>query len=188
MNIRKTVIFTFLSIFIFNLLAVEYKQLSNLEFSLAQLFHKNPKPTKKMVPKKSEKKIVPKVEPIDSIGKQILQYSNQFRLENKLKKLEWNQKIADLAKEHSKNMALKKVKFGHDGFNDRIKRFPFPYKGAAENVFMGISDNIAKKAVDSWKNSPGHRKNLLGNYNYCGIEAYQDSKGYWYITQIFALF
>ena len=180
MKIRKIFIITFfLSTLIFSLLAVNYEQLSNLEFSLTQLFKQKPKPPKK---------VVPKVLAVDQLGKEILQYTNQFRIENKLQQLEWNQKLANLAKKHSKNMALKKVAFGHDGFNDRIKKFPLPYKRAAENVFMAIANNIAKKAVDSWKNSPGHRKNLLGNYNYCGIGSYQDSKGYWYITQIFALF
>ena len=54
-----------------------------------------------------------------------------------------------------------KVPFGHKGFNERIKQFPFHYSLACENVFMcqGYSEySIAENAVNGWINSPGHRR------------------------------
>ena len=82
-----------------------------------------------------------------------------------------------------------KVPFGHKGFNDRIKQFPFYYSLACENVFMcqGYSEySIAEMAVNGWINSPGHRKNLLSNTNLCAIATYRTSSGAYYLTQMFA--
>lgn len=85
-------------------------------------------------------------------------------------------------------MAEKKVAFGHDGFNDRAKRYPFPSRGAGENVaYTNDPDDIANKVVNGWINSPGHRKNLLGNFNVCSIGVYKNSEGFWYLTQLFGL-
>ncbi len=80
-----------------------------------------------------------------------------------------------------------KVPFGHQGFNERVKQYPFSVRGAAENVAMsqGMRD-VAKVAVDGWIQSPGHRKNLLApSMEYCGIGVYKNSQGAWYLTQLF---
>ncbi|KAF2075869.1 hypothetical protein CYY_002805 [Polysphondylium violaceum] len=121
------------------------------------------------------------------IGRQALEYSNEFRRSLKLPPMIWNQPIYLIGVEHSKNMADGKVPFGHDGFDDRIKRYPFQFTNAAENVAMNNSDaTVAKTAVDGWINSPGHRKNLVGNFNVCAIGVYQGTNGNWYLTQLFA--
>jgi uncharacterized protein YkwD len=81
------------------------------------------------------------------------------------------------------------VAFGHDGFHKRFRQFPFrSTRGGAENVAYnyGHSDP-AKITVDGWIQSPGHRKNLLGNFNFMGIGVYVNRKGYYYFTQLFAL-
>ena len=85
-------------------------------------------------------------------------------------------------------MGEKKVPFGHDGFSGRVKAFPFRSRSAGENVAMshGIS-SVAQTAVNGWIKSPGHRKNLLGNFNYCAIGVYRNSSGAYYLTQLFAL-
>jgi len=125
----------------------------------------------------------------NTIGKRALQYTNQFRAQNGRRALLWNQDIADLAYRHSKRMGDGVVPFGHQGFQRRVANFPQPALAAGENVFMGtISGDLARIAVNAWINSPGHRANLLGNYNRCGIGVYQNSKGTWFFTQIFALF
>ena len=122
------------------------------------------------------------------VGKQALGHTNQFRSQQKLPPLQWNQTLADLAREHSENMALGKVAFGHAGFSQRVSRFPFRYRSAAENVFYQTSkNNLAEIAVRAWSKSPGHRKNLLGKFNYCGIGAAKSVDNKWYLTQIFAL-
>ncbi|KAH3766650.1 cysteine-rich secretory family protein [Pelomyxa schiedti] len=121
------------------------------------------------------------------IGREALELTNEFRKTQHLPPLAWNQKLCNIGVQHSKNMAEKRVPFGHQGFEDRTKQFGFPYRSAAENVAMnhGFSD-VAKVAVDGWITSPGHRRNLVGHFNVCGIGVYQSSNGRWYLTQLFA--
>ena len=124
----------------------------------------------------------------DEIGKKCLELTNEFRKKNKLPILEWDDEIWRVAYVRSENMGKKKVPFGHDGFNDRIKKFRFYYSFAAENVFMcnGYSQyNIAQMGVNGWINSPGHRKNLLSYSSHCAIATYRSGYGEFYLTQIF---
>ena len=90
---------------------------------------------------------------------------------------------------HSKNMGDKKVKLSHRGFKDRARRMPFHFtKGVGENVAMSHgSGDPGKEAVDGWIGSPGHRKNLLGEFKYMGIGVYTNREGEVYLTQMFAL-
>jgi uncharacterized protein YkwD len=123
----------------------------------------------------------------DRIGRESLRLTNEFRAKNNLPPLKWSQALCKIGREHSKNMAEGIVPFGHAGFDKRVAAYPFASTSAAENVAWnaGTSD-IAKVAVDGWINSPGHRKNLLSNHNYCGIGVYRLS-GKFYLTQLFAL-
>ena len=125
----------------------------------------------------------------DEIGKQCLELTNQFRAKNRLPPLKWDDSIWKISYTHSKNMGDGKVPFGHKGFNERIRQFPFRYYLACENVFMchGYSEySIAEAAVNGWINSPGHRKNLLSNTNFCAIATYRTASGAYYLTQMFA--
>lgn len=127
---------------------------------------------------------------MDLIGKKALELTNKFRKENGLSELKWHQSLCDIGKVHSKNMGDGKVAFGHDGFNNRVKKYPFRPLSAAENVAMnqGISQsNVASVAVNGWINSPGHRKNMLANHNLCGIGVYRNARGAYYLTQLFGL-
>ncbi|CAG9324843.1 unnamed protein product [Blepharisma stoltei] len=123
-----------------------------------------------------------------NIAIRAFQLSNEFRKSQGLCELVWDEGLMEIGKVHSTNMGDGRVAFGHDGFNARFRQFPIPYvRSGAENVAMshGMGDP-AKVAVDGWINSPGHRKNLLGHFNYMGIGVYQNQKGAWYFTQLFA--
>ena len=125
----------------------------------------------------------------DPLGRECLTLSNKFRRENNKSELKWEPQIYNLALEHSKNMGNKKVPFGHKGFNQRYRSFPFAKSGGAENVAYCYGCDyreIAKTIVDGWINSPGHRKNLLGNFNRCTIASYKTEGGRYYFTQLFA--
>lgn len=175
-------LFIFISILVFQLSST---LLSNLENSLVR-FSKELRNLEYLL--SVTPTVHPKTPPSQSIEKQILVYTNEFRAQNGKPPLQWNQKMAELATEHSENMALGRVPFGHAGFQDRVSRYPFRWKGAAENVFMATArSNIARVVVDGWINSPGHRQNLLGNYNYCGVGTYKGSQNRWYYTQLFGL-
>lgn len=127
----------------------------------------------------------------NEIGKAALKYTNEFRVSEGLDgDVCWHQGLAEIGWGHSRDMGDGKQSFSHDGFDDRVRRYPMPHRGAGENLYMaqGIdAASIARAAVDGWINSPGHRKNLLGRWNYCGIGVYRNSAGAFYLTQMFAL-
>jgi len=116
----------------------------------------------------------------------VLYYINEYRTSKGLQPLQWNNVIYPLASEHSVDMAAHKVAFGHDGFDARfnaIKNKLGYLRGAAENVALGHLD--AKAVVKGWLNSPGHKKNIEGNYNLTAIGIAQGNDGNLYFTQIF---
>jgi uncharacterized protein YkwD len=117
---------------------------------------------------------------------QILYYTNQFRASNGLPPLKREINCNLLAEKHSQDMASGRTEFGHDGFEVRaaaIGKVLGGMSGAAENVAYGTLD--AKGVVDGWIKSPGHRKNMLGNYNLIGIGYAQGKGRIIYFTQLF---
>jgi uncharacterized protein YkwD len=117
---------------------------------------------------------------------QILYYTNEFRASNGLPPLKREINCNLLAEKHSQDMASGRTEFGHDGFEVRaaaIGKVLGGMSGAAENVAYGTLD--AKGVVDGWIKSPGHRKNMLGNYNLIGIGYAQGKGRIIYFTQLF---
>jgi len=82
-------------------------------------------------------------------------------------------------------MASGRTGFGHEGFEERvatISKTKGRVAGAAENVAYGTLD--AEAVVNGWIKSPGHRKNMLGDYNLIGIGA-ADKGRITFFTQVF---
>ena len=120
------------------------------------------------------------------IGKNILDYINQYRTSIGLPALQMISEASDQATKHSVEMANHTTAFGHDGYDERInnivKKIGFVH-ASAENVAYGKL--TAKEVVDLWLNSPGHKKNIEGNYALTGIGIARDADGVFYYTQIF---
>jgi uncharacterized protein YkwD len=118
--------------------------------------------------------------------KDILFYVNQHRKSLGLGELKMIDVATQQAYKHSKEMATKAVAFSHDGFDNRIeeikKKIGF-IPASAENVAYGYLS--AKAVVEGWLNSPGHKKNIEGNYTLTGIGVANDKSGMIYFTQIF---
>lgn len=83
----------------------------------------------------------------------------------------------------------------HSGFPDdrrRVYSQAFPGDSViiqAENVAYSSSnsttaDDVAKMFVNMWANSPGHRRNMLGDYDILGVGVTKKGNRY-YATQIF---
>jgi uncharacterized protein YkwD len=106
---------------------------------------------------------------------------------------------------HDKNMAFvardwsrqqgQSGGISHNGFpraRAQVYQQEFGQSGSisAENVamFSGGSgtpaEEVAKRFVDMWYGSPGHRANMLGRYGSLGAGVYKSGFGY-YGTQIF---
>ncbi|UEG49645.1 CAP domain-containing protein [Ferruginibacter lapsinanis] len=122
-----------------------------------------------------------------SITENILRLTNQFRRSYGLNELTIRNELNALAQKHSEDMARGMVAFGHTGFSQRnakaVKVIP-SVRRVGENVAYGA--NSAKEVVTMWKNSPGHRKNMLGKYRYIGIGIAKSRRGVIYYTEIFA--
>lgn len=122
----------------------------------------------------------------EDLAEDILRHTNQFRKSRGLSPLEMKNDLNAIARKHSEDMASGRRRFGHSGLNERelkVKKFIKPYHCMAENVAYGASNG--KEAVSIWKNSRGHRENMLGNYKYIGIGTARNRRGVIYYTQIF---
>lgn len=122
-----------------------------------------------------------------SMSAQILRYVNEHRRQLHLAPLQANSFISSVALDHSRNMLSGKTKFGHDGFKDRIERIrkrQGTLHVVAENVASGPMG--AREVVDGWLNSPGHRRNIEGDFTITGIGLAYGARGMIYFTQIFA--
>ena len=118
----------------------------------------------------------------------IHQRVNDFRAAAGLQPLQLNAVITEQATQHSVQMARQGSAISHAGFDDRLKKIgeKLPYRAGAENVAASIEyENPARTAVDGWKTSPGHRKNMLGDFTLTGIGIAQSEQGSYFITQIF---
>jgi uncharacterized protein YkwD len=116
----------------------------------------------------------------------ILRFVNDHRRSIGLKPLQANSFISSVALEHSRNMLSGKTHFGHDGLRQRIERIGKhvgPVRVGAENVASGPMS--AREVVDGWLHSPGHRKNIEGDFKLTGIGLAKKSNGMIYFTQIF---
>lgn len=116
----------------------------------------------------------------------IVSYLNQYRVKHGLRPLIINQAITTEATLHSQEMAKHQIPFGHDGFSKRIAHLYQVIKqanGGAENVAYNYK--TAKIVAEGWLKSPGHRKNIMGNYHLTGVGIAYDEKGKIYYTQLF---
>ncbi len=123
------------------------------------------------------------------IERQAFKLINQFRDQEGLAPLKWNDEIAKIARAHSQDMAGGEVDFGHDGFGDRVsqmKALMAGFRGAGENVlYTDQLDDVASRAVRMWLHSPHHLRNIRGDYNLSGIGVWQAKNGAIYFTQLF---
>ncbi len=122
-----------------------------------------------------------------AIEKEILRLVNQHRRSKGLNALADLAPMSVEARKHSANMASGKVQFGHFGFDTRrdvvLSQYP-KMTAFAENVAYGSES--AEEVVKGWLKSPGHKKNIEGNFTLSGIGVARNSKNQLYFTQLFA--
>lgn len=112
---------------------------------------------------------------------------NAFRQRNGRKPLLLSGRMSQDALSWSKRMAADFDKAVRNRASERAARnkafrhSDLPY---AENIAYNYRDG-AERAVQQWIESPGHRKNMLGNHRYMGIAFAQDADGAYYWTQVF---
>jgi uncharacterized protein YkwD len=126
---------------------------------------------------------------LDTIAQDIHQKINQYRQSQNLSPLQLDPTITQQAQLHSQAMATGEVPFSHQGFEKRADTISkaVQYRSVAENVAynQGYSDP-AENAVSGWLQSPGHYKNIVGDFDLTGIGVAKNEAGEYYFTQIFA--
>jgi uncharacterized protein YkwD len=135
---------------------------------------------------------------INALEQQVIRATNAFRDEHKLLPLKPSVQLIVVAQMHARNMA-RQDKFGDsdknghilDGknFEERIRVSGYPFARAAENVgYQHNKPDPAAAMMTDWKNSPGHRRNMLiPEIVEIGVGAAQGQSGRWYFVQVFGV-
>jgi len=102
---------------------------------------------------------------------ELFRLTNRDRVAAGLPELEWNEWLAQAARQHAEEMArrgqLSHQFPGEPGLRERIAATELRSSAEAENVAFGPS---APEIHDDWMHSPGHRANILDpKYNAMGI-------------------
>jgi uncharacterized protein YkwD len=122
----------------------------------------------------------------ESLAQSIHNQVNRYRQSQNLPPLVFDETIAEQARAHSINMANIN-NLSHDGFDNRLQiiKQVIPYGGGAENVAYNMGHaRPDDTAIQGWIESPGHNRNMLGNYDLTGIGVAKRGGNY-YFTQIF---
>jgi uncharacterized protein YkwD len=110
------------------------------------------------------------------LEKQILDITNAIRSRHELQMLEWDEKTAEVAYAHSKDMAIENY-FSHESetqgdLSERLKAAEILYQLAGENIAANYTDGPA--VVEGWLNSETHREALLNEeFTHLGVGVYQ---------------
>lgn len=128
----------------------------------------------------------PQYNGIRTMESDILRFVNEDRKLHNLPLLQVNDMESSLATKHSTNMAEGKTKFGHDGFEKRAKTIQKELRSVAVGENVAEGQMSAREVVDGWLNSPGHKRNIEGDFTLTGIGYAMNKKGNIYFTEIFS--
>lgn len=121
------------------------------------------------------------------LAERVLKGTNVFRAQNGLNDLTWSPELARIAVVHAQQMAQREATFSHDGFEQRKACIPFRYNALAENIGMNMGKPApAEATVQGWIGSPGHKRNLLGTFNCCGVGVVLSASNGVYVSQLLA--
>ncbi len=130
-------------------------------------------------------------QPLWAIEERVFELVNQGRTSEGLKALKRDERLANAARSHARRMAQQGF-FSHvdperGDLIERLNQANIPWRKAAENLFTekGYPDP-AQRTVQSWMNSPGHRKNLLDkDVTHAGVGAARAPDGAVYVVEIY---
>ncbi len=133
-----------------------------------------------------EKKDEESVVILEDFEQEIVDLINYYRDTTGKSELIVDTVIRREARTHSMNIATGKVPFGHEGYQERANTIFTEVGGTVfgENVAEGNYPD-ASYFIDSWLNSPDHKQNIDGDYNYTGVGVAETERGVKIATQIF---
>lgn len=112
----------------------------------------------------------------EGMNKQIFDLSNMYRLRYDLQKLQWDERLANVAFLHSVDMKendhFSHISLNNGQLSDRLEKEKIPYLVAGENIAANYLDSI--EVIEGWLNSKGHRESLLNKeFTHLGVGVYQ---------------
>lgn len=138
-------------------------------------------------------KPVPVVATDRKIEQRIFQQINLQRHKKQQPKLSYHNGLAAIARQHSYELTADhkplKLSISHSGFPKRVMEArALGMTKVSENVGASqlYNGDDVTTLVNGWVNSPGHYKNLMGNYSTSGVGVFTTPDGAVYATQIFA--
>jgi uncharacterized protein YkwD len=168
--------------------------LSSMLFCAFFVFFIFPQTLSSQTPREKTENLSTKLLSIPSLEHQVFGLINEKRIQNGLKPLIWNEQVAQVARLHSRNMALYNF-FSHVGIDgkrvdDRADSFRLSnWRMIGENLAFnrGFSDPVGR-AIDGWMQSPQHRENLLRKkWREAGVGVSITPTGAYYFTMVFII-
>lgn len=128
-----------------------------------------------------------------TLEKNALRLINDERAKQGLPALAWNDKLAQVARLHSENMAHYKF-FNHRGLdglmvNERADNLNIEWRAIGENIAYnrGYDDPVGF-TVKRWMGSPSHKENIMDKrWKETGIGVIVTPDSTYYLTQVFLL-
>ncbi|UOQ95290.1 CAP domain-containing protein [Halobacillus shinanisalinarum] len=123
-----------------------------------------------------------------SYEEEVVQLVNEERAKEGLAPLEMHNRLSDLARMKSQDMADKGY-FSHTSPTygspfDMMKQYDFSYSTAGENIAAG--QRTPQEVVEGWMNSPGHRENIMNeSFTHIGVGYVEGGSYGTYWTQLF---
>jgi uncharacterized YkwD family protein/spore coat assembly protein SafA len=158
------------------------------QVGLSEIISANPQFKNPALIYPGEKVTIPNLDATKSIENQVIQLTNQQRVQNGLKPLTPNWELSRVARYKAMDMRDKNY-FSHtsptygDPFT-MMKNFGIAYRTAGENIAAGQA--TPQEVVTAWMNSPGHRANILNtSYTQIGVGFAQGGSQRYYWSQMF---
>ncbi len=118
-----------------------------------------------------------------SLEVSIIDLVNDHRDGIRMEGLKTDALATQMAVAHTEYM-IKQAALSHDNFQQRADELVrVGAMEVGENVAYGQTD--ARSVMSSWLGSPGHRKNIEGDFTHIGVAAIKDAQGSYYFTQVF---
>lgn len=133
---------------------------------------------------------------LEQAARLIVEATNSFRLEQDRPKLKTSPKLEATARDFAAFMA-QTDKYGHDADgshpDDRVKKHEYEFCIVGENIAYEFNsegfttEELARRFVTGWENSPPHRKNMLeADLLELGVAvAHSEKSGKYYAVQVF---
>lgn len=133
---------------------------------------------------------------VEAVARNVFEAVNAERRRHGLAPLEQDAALQRAAREHSEELARRGT-LDHNSTDPqrrtmtmRIEAAGGTWTRAAENLAntSGAASEVPQRVVQMWLGSEGHRANMLSSaYTHTGVGIALDSRGAWYITQLYVL-